>query len=293
MIVAGAGTSGTTPVAVVSLCSTARAPHLRNQLAALAGHADVERIVVWIDDNDSPSLDADRILRVDRGPDGLRLAAARNAGAQAATASGAELIVFLDADCVPGADLLDRYRAAADAHPDAVLAGPVTYLPSGFDVSDRAALKRATAPHAARPNPPDRSTQIASDGEYPLFWSLSFAVRAATWVRIGGFHEAYEGYGAEDTDFAFTLRSLGIPLVWVGGAHAYHQYHPTSSPPWEHLDDILRNGARFARRWGAWPMTGWLRAFAEGGAVKWDGSSWLRSDDVDDRAVGSRSTSVS
>ena len=241
--------------------------HLRNQLAALGGHADVERIVVWIDDDDSPSLDADRILRVDRGPAGLRLASARNAGAAAAIANGAALIVFLDADCVPGPDLLDRYRAAALDHPDAVLAGPVTYLSSGFDVSNRPALKRATAPHAARPNPPDHTTQIAADDEYPLFWSLSFAVTAATWVRIGGFHEAYEGYGGEDTDFAFTLRSQGVPLVWVGGAHAYHQYHPTSSPPWQHLDDILRNGARFAQRWGEWPMTGWLRAFAEEGAV--------------------------
>ena len=193
---------------------------------------------------------------------------------------------------MPGADLLDRYRAAALAHPDAVLAGPVTYLPPGSDASDRSALQRATAPHAARPNPPDRTTQMAAADEYPLFWSLSFAMTVATWQRIGGFDEAYEGYGGEDTDFAFTLRNRGVPLVWVGGAHAYHQHHPTSSPPWQHLDDILRNGARFAQRWGEWPMTGWLRAFAEEGAVKWDGSSWVRSDGVD-RAVSARSTSSS
>ena len=292
MNVSGPSDAVPMPVAVVSLCSTPRAPHLLNQLAALAGHADVERIVVWIDDDDPPSMDADRILRVDRGPAGLRLATARNTGATAAIASGAALIVFLDADCVPGADLLDRYRAAALAHPDAVLAGPVTYLPPGSDASDRSALQRATAPHAARPNPPDRTTQMAAADEYPLFWSLSFAMTVATWQRIGGFHEAYEGYGGEDTDFAFTLRNRGVPLIWVGGAHAYHQYHPTSSPPWQHLDDILRNGARFAQRWGEWPMTGWLRAFAEEGAVKWDGSSWVRSDGVD-RAVSARSTSAS
>ena len=292
MNVSGPSDAVPMPVAVVSLCSTPRAPHLLNQLAALAGHADVERIVVWIDDDDPPSMDADRILRVDRGPAGLRLATARNTGATAAIASGAALIVFLDADCVPGADLLDRYRAAALAHPDAVLAGPVTYLPPGSDASDRSALQRATAPHAARPNPPDRTTQMAAADEYPLFWSLSFAMTVATWQRIGGFDEAYEGYGGEDTDFAFTLRNRGVPLVWVGGAHAYHQYHPTSSPPWQHLDDILRNGARFAQRWGEWPMTGWLRAFAEEGAVKWDGSSWVRSDGVD-RAVSARSTSSS
>ena len=45
---------------------------------------------------------------------------------------------------------------------------------------------------------------------------------------------------------------------------------------WQHLDDILRNGSRFAARWGEWPMTGWLEAFAEAGAVSWDGSTWRR-----------------
>ena len=65
MNVSGPSDAVPMPVAVVSLCSTPRAPHLFNQLAALAGHADVERIVVWIDDDDPPSMDADRILRVD------------------------------------------------------------------------------------------------------------------------------------------------------------------------------------------------------------------------------------
>ena len=56
MNVSGPSDAVPMPVAVVSLCSTPRAPHLLNQLAALAGHADVERIVVWIDDDDPPSM---------------------------------------------------------------------------------------------------------------------------------------------------------------------------------------------------------------------------------------------
>ena len=126
--------------------------------------------------------------------------------------------------------MLDRYAAAADAHPDAVLCGPVTYLPPGVDGRDD--LAAHTAPHAARPNPTDGSVQRAKADEYPLFWSLSFALTADTWSRTSGFEEGYEGYGAEDTDFAFSLRRDAIPLTWVGGAHAYHQHHSTSSPPW-------------------------------------------------------------
>ncbi|MGZ8803668.1 MAG: glycosyltransferase family 2 protein [Microbacterium sp.] len=265
--------------------------HLRHQLAASAGRPDLERIVVWIGADDPPALDAERILRVGPGADGLRLAAARNAGAAAAFSADAPLVVFLDADCIPGPELLSRYRSAAASNPDAVLSGPVTYLPPGFDVTDRAALARATAPHAARPNPADGTVLAASADQYPLFWSLSFAVSQTSWERAGGFDEEYEGYGGEDTDFAFTLRERGVPLVWVGGAHAFHQYHPTTAPPWQHLDDILRNGSRFAERWGEWPMTGWLDAFAEAGAVRWDGHSWHSTGAGSRTSTGARSGS--
>ena len=56
----------------------------------------------------------------------------------------------------------------------------------------------------------------------------------------------------------------------MGGAAAYHQWHLTQSPPVRHLDDIVRNAAIFADRWGWWPMQGWLGAFAQQGLVRWD-----------------------
>ena len=256
----------------VTLCSAARLDHLLPQREALARlRPSVPHVVVWLDETPAPALpelaDA-HVLHVPPGPDGLRLAAGRNAGAERAIALGASLVVFLDADCVPGPDLVARYEAAASAHPHALLCGPVTYLPEGHVGMDDDSLDAATRPHAARPSPEAGETVVAGHDEYPLFWSLSFALAADTWARTGGFEPGYEGYGGEDTDFAFTARSLGLPLVWVGGAHAYHQWHPTTSPPWQHLDDILRNGRRFADRWGEWPMGGWLEAFREGGAVR-------------------------
>ena len=137
-------------VAIVTLCSAPRLEHLRNQLRATAG---VPRIVVWIGDDEAPALDAEAVVRVPPGDDGLRLAAARNAGARIAEELGARLLVFLDADCIPGAELLGRYRDAAAQHPDAVLCGPVTYLPAGAAL-DAASLRASTRPHAARPAPP-------------------------------------------------------------------------------------------------------------------------------------------
>ena len=49
-----------------------------------------------------------------------------------------------------------------------------------------------------------------------------------------------------------------------------------SSPPVEHLDDILRNGRVFRDRWGSWPMRGWLEAFERRGLVSRRGEDYVR-----------------
>ena len=124
------------------------------------------------------------------------------------------------------------------------------------------------------PDPQTIAERYLADPD--LFWSLSFAVDPATWGRLGGFCEAYVGYGGEDTDLGRTAIARGTGLGWVGGARAYHQHHPVSSPPVEHLDDILRNGRLFHERWGEWPMTGWLEEFERRGLVRREGGHWTR-----------------
>lgn len=115
-------------------------------------------------------------------------------------------------------------------------------------------------------------------GDPNLFWSLSFALHRDVWLRSGGFCEEYVGYGAEDTDFGSQAVAAGLDLAWTGSARAYHQHHPTKSPPVDHLDDILRNGRIFRRRWGRWPMTGWLEEFERLGLVVCDGDDWVAVD---------------
>lgn len=204
------------------------------------------------------------------GRHGLPIASARNAGAAEAVRRGAELIVFLDVDCLPDPELVRYYERAARKHPSSLLCGPVAYLPrpgqNGYDLDS---LERYPF-HPARPAP--KPGELEHHGDPRLFWSLSFATTTATWLRIGGFCSDYEGYGAEDTDFAFVARDAGAPLTWVGGAAAYHQWHLTQSPPVGHLDDIVRNASIFADRWGWWPMEGWLGAFADEGLVVFDPS---------------------
>jgi N-acetylglucosaminyl-diphospho-decaprenol L-rhamnosyltransferase len=188
----------------------------------------------------------------------LPLAAARNLGARRATEAGAELLVFLDVDCIPSPAMLEYYSAAAASAPDALLSGAVGYLPEGSTDVGTARF------HSFRPRLP---TGVIAAADPKLFWSLSFACTPAVWTRIGGFDETYNGYGGEDTDFAMRAERAGVAQLWVGGAEAFHQFHPTNDPPTQHLDDILRNGRLFAARWGFWPMEGWLHKFEGLGLV--------------------------
>lgn len=255
-----------------------RTPHLRNQLAGLARStvpAD-HHVVVAIDDDEvartvTPCHARTEVIPLRSTGPRLPMAEARNLGARAAVDDGAELLIFLDVDCIPGPDLVGRYRCAAThfEHHDALLCGPVTYLPAaGPDGYDLTRLDEWANPHPARPAPAAGEVLVGTD--YELFWSLSFAVTASTWHRIGGFCTQYAGYGGEDTDFAQEAAAHGVTMRWVGGAHAFHQHHPVSDPPVEHLHDIMVNAAIFHRRWGWWPMRGWLDAFEARELISFD-----------------------
>ncbi|MER7661531.1 galactosyltransferase-related protein [Streptomyces sp. NPDC096193] len=208
-------------------------------------------------------------------PAGLPLASARNAGARSAVERGADCLIFLDVDCVPGRDTIARYASAV--RDGELFCGAVSYLPpppvGGYRLEDLPVL---ATPHAARPDPAPGRVVYGGDAE--LFWSLSFATTARTWHDIGGFCEEYVGYGGEDTDFALLARRAGVGVAWLGGAPAYHQYHAVSHPPVEHLDAILRNGELFRRRWGTWPMRGWLEEFERRGLVRHEKSTdtWVK-----------------
>jgi N-acetylglucosaminyl-diphospho-decaprenol L-rhamnosyltransferase len=101
----------------------------------------------------------------------LPLATARNIGALEAIAAGAELLIFLDVDCIPSPFMLTWYGAAAKNNPDALLSGAVGYLPPDADFSGD--LDSIAHFHDFRPRLPIGSVDAADPR---LFWSLSFAV---------------------------------------------------------------------------------------------------------------------
>jgi GT2 family glycosyltransferase len=201
-----------------------------------------------------------RIVRLETS--GLPLAAARNAAAKAAQG---DILLFLDVDCIPMRGLIDAVGKACDGR-DALICAPARYL--GPDDArgywTEADLLSRSVSHPARDFP---AKGLRVENDPGLFWSLAFAIRRGTFLELGGFDEAFTGYGGEDTDFGFRARKAQVPLLFMGGAGVFHQFHDTFDPPFQHFRDILRNAGVFRDKWGQWPMPGWLAAFEQAGLI--------------------------
>lgn len=194
----------------------------------------------------------------------LPLAAARNFAARAANS---ELLVFLDMDCIPHPRLVEDYAELSGAL-DGLLMGEVMYLPGGATRSDWSydEFAAVAVKHSDRRGPPPSGIEICPD--YRCFWSLNFAMRRATFLAIGGFDERYYGYGGEDTDFGKTVSQAGVPIAWIKGGLAYHQYHPHHMPPVHHIESVVRNAQLFESKWGYRTMGHWLHAFLLMGLIE-------------------------
>jgi GT2 family glycosyltransferase len=259
------------PVSVVTLAG-GRPDHLRNVVRGLAQQTQlpVELIVAVMQDDeyDLPAAPFPvRQMRIATGT-GLPLATARNAAAKAARG---EVLVFLDMDCIPTPTLVADY-AAALGELDGLLMGEVMYLPGGATSGQDGTgdwsydgFAAVAVRHSDRQGPPAAGIERCTD--YRCFWSLNFAMRRDTFMATGGFDERYVGYGGEDTDFGKGVAEAGIPIAWIRGGLAYHQYHPHHMPPVHHLDSVVRNAELFETKWGYRTMDHWLHAFSLMGLV--------------------------
>lgn len=246
-------------ISVVTLAG-GRPEHLRNVVLGLSRQTvlPAELIVAVIQDTTYDLPEAPfpiRQMMID-GPR-LPLAAARNAAACAAIG---DKLVFLDMDCIPTPELLADYDRYLDEM-DGLLMGEVMYLPGGATRGDWSTDRFAEVAvrHSDRRGPPPAGIEVCED--YRCFWSLNFAMRRDTFLGTGGFDERYAGYGGEDTDFGKVVDKAGIPIAWIKGGLAYHQYHPHHMPPVHHLESVVRNAEAFEAKWGYRTMGHWLHAF--------------------------------
>ena len=256
------------PISVLTLVHR-RSDHLLNLLAGLSQSERLpdEVIVVYMNEPEGYGLPSTlypvRTAHVRSETTQLPLAEARN---QAVALAAHDRLVFLDVDCIPETTMLSRYEEALTQF-SGLLMGDVRYLPAqaakiGWTYAQ---LRARAVPHPARPVVADL---VQPEPRYELFWTLTFGIHRATLDQLGGFDTGYQGYGAEDTDLAFTARQQGVPFA-LCSARAYHQHHAVYRPPLQHLSDIVANARHFHQKWQVWPMDGWLRAFREAGLIAW------------------------
>lgn len=243
-----------------------RSTHLAQLIKGLRRSTHFPDELIIVDMASSPPISAQQapfpiqILRLDAP--GLPLAAARNCAARAASG---DMLLFLDVDCIPMRALTSAITQCLNDH-DALICADIRYL--GPDDArgewEEADLLSRAQGHPVRQFPANGVRQEENAG---LFWSLAFALHRQRFSDLGGFDEAFIGYGGEDTDFGFRARAAGLPLLFMGGAGAFHQYHDVFDPPLQHLNDIVRNASLFRARWKIWPMEGWLDAFEKAGLI--------------------------
>lgn len=144
---------------------------------------------------------------------------ARNAGI--ARAAG-DAIVFVDDDVVAPPHFL---AAHAKAHRDEIfplaVSGPILNVPD--------------ASH--RPEP------TAANFSRAFFVTCNVSVRAASLRAVGGFDEAFDLYGWEDTELGARLRAHGVRRAFAWDAYLWHIKPPTP----ELLEDALRKAIEKAR----------------------------------------------
>lgn len=280
----------TLPVSVITTCF-GRNDHLYNLLSSLATASAIPNEFIIVNDDADAEVLASYGLTIKQIPTKTMatngkfdIGFNRNLGAAAATN---DALIFLDVDCLVADNFIESLLNRLISHPNALLMGQPRYLTRPLSKIESRQLKQgnlamATLNRLSILNPYRFNFTIQSyaktseqedDGimptqDYGAFWSLCFAIYRNQFAQIGGFDTEYVGYGAEDTDFAFMAKKLGIDFYLTSDL-VYHQQHSVHRPPLNHLDSIIINANRFFDKWQHWPMSGWLGEFTAMGLINW------------------------
>ncbi len=171
-------------------------------------YPDYETIVV-----DDGSTDSTASIANQRGVRTLTLehrglAAARNAGAAAATG---EIVAYIDADARADCDWLYHLAETITRREAAATGGP-NFAP---DPDSATAAALAAAPGLPR-------EVRAGDDRLAQLCGCNMAIRKSALEKIGGFDEMFTAAG-DDTDFSWRLAAAGELLAYAPGAVVTHE----------------------------------------------------------------------
>lgn len=264
-----------------------RRPMLEHVLPALARQAcqgaDVEILVC---DNGSTDGTAALVASLGLtavkwlpGPDTGR-AGARNRGIAAAKGG---LILFTDADIVPGPRWIAEHVTAHARQPGSAVVGCEVQVDRIEEIAavERVPARRRTL-HGARPR---RLSWL-------FFLTGNASVPRGALEKAGPFDEGFRGYGHEDLELGYRLARAGVPIRYHPDAVNYH-CHPVSLE--ERCEKMRLAGAstvrfyrkhrdpRIALRLGLNPLSWGLHALVPEGGRVWracrdgmEAHAWLR-----------------
>jgi hypothetical protein len=175
-----------------------------------------------------------------------RIQTSYHARNRAAADGSAPWLLFLDADVLPPADLLDRYFAEPPLEATGVLAGAVV---------DEEATGTAAGRYAFLKSSMSQEITLAHDG-WAFAQTANAAIRREAFDQVGGFEERIRSGG--DADLCFRIRAAGWELERRKDAAVIHQNRQTVA---RMLAQRARHGAGanwLAQRWpGALPRRRW------------------------------------
>jgi GT2 family glycosyltransferase len=199
-------------------------------------------------------------------------AGGNNLGLTHALADGADLVVLLNNDTVVGPDFVERMVAAADAHPDFGVLGPVIrFLAPPHEVQTDGVrfnapgtpgfFQRLPVPVAADPTPGTRSAGgVPAVTEVDIVNGCCLMVRRAVVERIGPIDEAYFLIH-EESDYCLRAQEAGFKngvvaeaLVWHKGSSSFQREGKKLQRYFDarNLVRLLRRHGRRAGGRGAW-----------------------------------------
>ena len=228
---------GPVPSATVIVPVYNRPQLLENVLAGLVAQSTSGFDVIVVDDGSEDDIESvirtfdDRLdmryLRQER--DGFGTHRARNLGV---ASTDAEVVAFVDADCVPGSEWLERHLDWHRRASNLLVTGSRRHVDTLLDAEAVAEGAALTVPVDDEDWEPDdwrrlvyRRSQrlIHGDEGYRAAIGGNSSVRRDRYLAAGGASEAFIGWGGEDTELAWRIWNDGAFVVPEDRAMIYHQ----------------------------------------------------------------------
>ncbi|WP_034619541.1 glycosyltransferase family 2 protein [Chitinibacter tainanensis] len=190
---------------------------------------------------------------------GFRLAAIRNLSVQHAAG---EYIVFIDGDCIPMHDFLEKSKKIAERNyvvagnrillnqeqTSRILSNPASYFNPSLTKWFTLYLQKKSNKLFPKLRIPLGVLRKARSTKWEILKGCNIGVWKTDFIQIGGFDESFSGWGHEDSDFAIRLLNYGIKIkdgrFAVPVIHLWHLENDRGHQRenWEKLQQTLKSG---------------------------------------------------